>query len=208
MISVLYRESHPSLCRCLRRKPQPLIFVWVYGKPNVTRAQLLSLHSTIFFHFFFFHAGCFYFGLIPRGLFLCIRLECMFPSFFQLASSLLGFAMFLHVLAWAPRALLLAFEWSKSCDVREVVWRPLATLGANVAPALLPSVTPPSPPSDFYFRSVFVFLASRRFCFTSSSQIVYSGSRSVLACIRTKVRLRNGVQEFLFWTPNHNARLP
>ena len=76
--------------------------------------------ALFFFIFFFFHAGCFYFGLIPRGLFLCIRLECMFPSLLSIGFSFAGFC---H-LACAPRALL---YFLVSCDVREVVWRPLAT---------------------------------------------------------------------------------
>ena len=40
----------------------------------------------------FFHTSCLHFGLIPRGLCVCIRLGSMFPRLFQLSSFLLGFS--------------------------------------------------------------------------------------------------------------------
>ena len=143
------RDIHTASSGALRkRKP-------VSG--NRPLARCVFVYSCEFFRFLFclFHTGCFYFGLIPRGLFLCIRLECMFPSLLSIGFSFAGFC---H-LACAPRALL---YFLVSCDVREVVWRPLAT-SCFVTIGY-----------DFYFSISVFFLASRRFCLRSN-QIVYSG---------------------------------
>ena len=40
LISVLYTESHQSWCRCLRRKPQPIIFVWYLSMASQTWQEL------------------------------------------------------------------------------------------------------------------------------------------------------------------------
>ena len=49
------------------------------GKPTAVPV-CFRLQLWVFAVFFFLSTGCFYFGLIPRGLFVFIRLECMFPS--------------------------------------------------------------------------------------------------------------------------------
>ena len=49
LIPVLYTESHQSWCRCLRPRAATnnVRLVFVYGKPNVTRAQFLSFNTTV-----------------------------------------------------------------------------------------------------------------------------------------------------------------
>ena len=47
LISVLCTENHQSWCRCLCRKPQPIIFVWYFSMASQTWEELVKIHTTV-----------------------------------------------------------------------------------------------------------------------------------------------------------------
>ena len=45
--AVLCTENHQSWCRCLCRKPQPIIFLWYFSMASQTWEELVKFHTTV-----------------------------------------------------------------------------------------------------------------------------------------------------------------